>query len=311
MATIIAVAMAVGGTICFNYGAYLQKVVVVKLPKIELNLKWSVLKAFLTNKQWLIAIGVTVIGAVFYAVAITMAPVSIVQPIVGAGVALLAYLAIKNLGEKPRKQDLIAIGMSILGVILIGVSLAEGVPKKAPPHKPGVLWIFCAVVVLLAAVIPLLMRGSGNRQAAGLGISVGLLFGLTAIFARLMFVDWANQWSSEGILVLFSSVFLLGWALAYFPALLISQAALQRGMAIIVMPLVAGLSQVIPIVGGMLALGEKFPKNTALIIVRIIAFCMILVATVILSRRAEEELEEAPEHEEAVTPQLAPDETSP
>jgi len=38
---------------------------------------------------------------------------------------------------------------------------------------------------------------------------------------------------------------------------------------------------------GMVALHEKFPRSIALSIVRIVAFALILVATVILSRRAE------------------------
>ena len=312
MTTVVAILMAVIGTICFNYGVYLQKVEVVKLPKIKLKLKWSVLKAFLTSKPWLLALGVSVVGAGFYLVAIGMAPVSIIQPIVGSGVALLAYLAIKNLGEKPRRQDLVAIGMSILGVILIGLSCLEGVPKEAPPYKPGVLWIFAGIVVFFAVVIPLLMRGgSGNREAAGLGICVGLLYGINAVFVRLMVVDWGHRWQASGILVIFLSVYVLCWAATFFPAFIILQAALQRGLAIVVMPIVGGLSQVIPILGGVIALGEKFPKNPALIALRIVAFCMIVVATVILSRRAEEELEETPGTAEAEAAHLAPEEASP
>jgi len=309
MQTVLAISLAVAGTIFFNYGAYLMKVAVVKLPQVKLKLKWSVVKAFFSNRQWLMAMGVTLIGAAFYAVAIAMAPVSIVQPIVGAGVALLVYLGIKNLGEKPRRQDLVAIGMSILGVILIGISLMEGIPEKAPPYNAAVLWLFSGIVLFLAVIVPLLMRGgSGNRVAAGLGICVGLLYGLTAIFARLLLVDWTNQWHTKGILVIFSSVFLIAWAAVTVPAVVVLQAALQRGMAIIVMPLVAGLSQIIPIAGGMLVLGEEFPTSKALTVVRIIAFCLILVATIILSRRAEEV---TPGEAGADAPRLTPDEALP
>ena len=55
-----------------------------------------------------------------------------------------------------------------------------------------------------------------------------------------------------------------------------------------VVPLLAGLSQLVPIALGMVALHEKFPKSPALSVLRIVAFALILVATVILSRRAEE-----------------------
>src|SRR5450759_916828 len=70
------------------------------------------------------------------------------------------------------------------------------------------------------------------------------------------------------------------------PAFIILQAALQKGQAIVVVPLLAGLSQLVPIALGMVALHEKFPKRPALSVLRIFAFALILVATVILSRRA-------------------------
>ena len=119
---------------------------------------------------------------------------------------------------------------------------------------------------------------------------MGLLYGLGAIFARLMFVDWANQWPDKGILVLFSSVFVLAWAATTLPAIAIMQAALQKGMAVIVVPILAGLSKMVPILGGLIALKEGLPHNNILAALRILAFAMILVAAIILSKRAEEEL---------------------
>ncbi len=288
MKTVLAVACAVAASLGINYALYLQKKAVEKLPAVKLEISWTVFMAFASNRPWLISIGVTLVGGAFYSIAILLAPISVVQPIVASGVALRAYLAIKNLGEKPGKADLYAIGVTILGVILIGVSLAEGIPPEAE-HSPGILWIFTGAVVFLALVIPLLMRGGvGNRQAAGLGISVGLLFGIAAIFSRLLLLDWSNQFSARGISVVFASVFLLGWALTVIPAFIMLQAALQRGMAVVVVPLVAGLSQLVPILGGMIALNEPFPKSTALSAVRILAFVLILGATVVLARTAEE-----------------------
>lgn len=288
MITVLAVACAVAASLAINYAMYLQKKAVERLPAVKLEISWTVFIAFASNRPWLIAIGVSLVGGAFYSVAILLAPISVVQPIVASGVALLAYLAMKNLGEKPGKADLYAIGVTILGVILIGVSLAEGIPPEAE-HDPAVLWIFTGVVVFLALVIPLLMRGSGgNRQAAGLGISVGLLFGISAIFARLLLLDWSNQFSTRGVSVVFTSIFLLAWALTLIPAFIMLQAALQRGMAVVVVPIVAGLSQLVPILGGMIALNEPFPESAALSAVRVLAFVLILGATVILSRTAEE-----------------------
>jgi len=285
--TLIAVACAVAASLAFNYAMYMQKKAVGTLPEVKMQLSWQVLKAFLTNGRWLASMIVVLLGSVLYAIALTMAPISIVQPIMASGVALLAYLAVKNLGEKPRRIDLVAIGLSILGVILIGVSLAEGLPKDVK-HSPGSLWIFTAVLIVVAIIVPLTVaRGSNARLAAALGISVGMMYGLSAVFAKLMLEDWGARWSRQGVMALFSSIFLIAWAVTLVPSFIVLQAAFQKGMAIVVVPLMASLSQLVPIAVGMVALHEKFPRSIALSVIRIIAFALILVATVILSRRAE------------------------
>jgi hypothetical protein len=59
-------------------------------------------------------------------------------------------------------------------------------------------------------------------------------------------------------------------------------------MAIVVVPPYNGLMEFVPILVGTIALNEAFPKNPVLSAMRVISFALILVATVILSRRAEE-----------------------
>ncbi|MBU1671897.1 MAG: hypothetical protein KKF41_01550 [Actinobacteria bacterium] len=302
MSTVAAVAFAVGAAICFNLAMYFNKKAVADLPSVGLKQeKKGVLKAFLANKLIHRFMLFGVIGAASYVVAMSMAPVSIVQPIVSSGVVLLAYLAIRNLGEKPRRIDLFAIGLNITGVILIGVSLAEGLPKEIE-HDPVLFWICVAVVIGLALLVQVVLRGrTGNRQAAALGISVGLLYGIAAVFSRLMIVDWGNRWSSSGVLALFSSVYLLGWLFTFLPAIVTVQAAFQRGMAVVVVPIFAGLTQLVPIVVGMVALKEPLPDNALLTAVRFVGFAFILTGTVILSHRAEEAAP-GPTHSEKQVP---------
>lgn len=288
MSTFLAILCAIGASLLFNYAMYAQKKAVADLPAVKLEFSIPTLKAFLSNGPWVRSMLYVLVGSALYAYALATAPVSIVQPIMASGVALTAYLAVKNLGEKPRRSDLVAIGLSITGVVLIGLSLAEGLPKDVK-HSAVSLWIFTAALIVVSIAIPLAMaRGSDARKAAGLGIAVGLLYGVSAVFAKLLLVDWSAQWSARGVMVVFSSVFVIAWAVTLVPAFIILQAALQKGLAIVVVPLMAGLSQLVPIAMGMIALHEKLPRSPLLVAMRILAFALILVATVMLSRRSEE-----------------------
>ncbi len=282
--SLLAIFVSLGAAAFLNYGAFYQKIAVDNLPRVELRLSWTVAKSFITNKPWLFSMGIMTLGGILFAIAIAIAPISIVVPLVGSGVALLAYLAITRLGEQPGKKDLYAIAMSIVGVIFIAISMTGGMPEKIT-HDPVELWVFTGVCVGIGLLVALFTsRGTGGRQAAGLGIMVGMLFGCVGIFARLLLVDWGNRWSREGIAVIFRSVFLLPCAILLIISVITYQAALQRGMAVIVVPLVAALANVIPIIGGMWALNEHLPGSTPLATLRLLGFALILVSAVMLSR---------------------------
>lgn len=277
MKTFLAVTVAVVASACVNYSLYLQKIAVDALPKVKVKLSWSVVKAFLTNIPWLKAQGFNVLGFALYMTALAFAPVSVVEPIIAAGIALLAYLAIKNLGEKPGPLDLYAIAGSIIGVVLLGLSLMEGLPTDYY-HDPYELWGFTIAIYALAISVPLILGGGKKgRLSAGLGVSAGLMMGIAAVFSRLLMGNFHNQWY----------IWVVMCIATYLPGFIILQAALQRGMAVIVAPVYNGLMEFVPIVVGMIALNEKLPENNILKAIRLLAFAIILACTVILSRRAE------------------------
>lgn len=301
MKEFLAILCAIVGALTLNWAIYLQKKAVLALPDVEFKFSWDTIRAFITNKPWLLAQSVNITGFVLYSIALALAPVSIVEPIIASGVVLLAYLAIKHLGEKPRRIDYVAMGMSVFGVGLIGVSLAEGLPKDVLTHGWEIP-VFAAVIIGLAILFPLIMRGSKARLSVGLGISVGLFFGMAAVFQRLLMmylVNFKTHWE------LFL-VFLVACICTYIPAFVLLQAALQKGMAIVVAPIYNGLMEFVPIVVGTLALNEAFPASNILKVARILAFVLILTGTVILSQRAEaDEIEAFPGGEIEPIPQEA------
>jgi uncharacterized membrane protein len=274
-----AIGIAIIASIFLNYSLYLQKGALDTLPQMGMKFSWSLVKSFITDIPWMKAQAFNVLGFALYMVALAFAPVSIVEPIIAAGVALLAYLAIKHLGERPRRTDMYAIGGNILGVILLGVSLAEGLPEDVLSHDPIELWVFTGIIVALCVAAPLILRRKGESGlGTGLAISAGLFMGIAAVFSRLLMGNFNGIWYIWAIFCF----------LTYLPGFLILQAALQRGMAVVVAPVYNGLMEFVPILVGMIALNERFPESMALTVIRIISFALILVCTVILSRRAEE-----------------------
>jgi len=283
--TVAGILIAIGSALLFNHAVYRMKICVDVLPRIELEFSWDVIKTFITNWPWLSAQIENIAGFVLYAIALSIIPVSIVEPITAAGIVLLVYLAIRQLGEKVKPRDYIAIGMTVLGVILISLSLGRGVPSAIPNYH--LFWIFAVVMLGVVVAAPLLMgRKSANVLAVGLAISGGLLDGIAGVFTRLVMINWGNDWPSTLLL-------LVVCVMAYVSAFIILQAALQRGKAIVVAPVYNGIMELVPIVVGIIALNESFPKvngktDIFLSAIRILAFALILVGTLMLATRAEE-----------------------
>jgi drug/metabolite transporter (DMT)-like permease len=275
MNEVLAVTIALAASFCVNYSSYMQKKAVDALPKLRLRISWAVIRTFFTNRPWLAAMAMDALGTALFMIALIFAPVSVVEPIITAGIALLAYLAIKNLGEKPNWADYSAIGMTAIGVIFLAVSLAEGVPKEKSYH-PLELWLVVVAAVVLAVALPLAMYlfGRGN-VAAGLGVSGGLVIGIAAVYSRLLMGNFGGQWY----------IWLAVCAVTYPLGFALFQAGLQRGRAVVVAPVYNALVVSVPIVVGTVALNESLPESELLTALRVAAFVLIVVGTIVLSRR--------------------------
>jgi drug/metabolite transporter (DMT)-like permease len=275
MKEVLAIVIALSASFCVNYSTYMQKKAVDALPRLRLRLSRTVIRTFITNRPWLVAMSMDALGTGLFMVALIFLPVSIVEPIVTAGIALLAYLAIKNLGEKPSPADFFAIGITALGVILLAVSLAEGLPK-GKTYNPLELWAVTCAVVIMAVSVPLTLHlmGRGNIAAA-LGVSGGLFIGIAAVFSRLLMGNFGGQWY----------IWLPACVLTYPLGFFIFQAGLQRGRAVVVAPIYNGLVVCVPIIVGTIALNERFPESPVLFGLRVAAFALIAFGAVVLSRR--------------------------
>jgi len=283
----LGVLIAAVATILSNYGSFIMKKELSNLPRIgEANVIATV-KAFVNSRPWMTGQGVQILGSGFHNIAIALAPLSVVQPVNAAGICLLVVLAVTKLGEKASVVDWIGIGTIVLGVLLLGVSLVN-TPTKAAAYRPVVLWLFIILMFLVAgSTLIAAFRRKDERTSSFLGIGVGLLVGLTAILMKMTWADLGNKWNEFKLGgFVFSWYFWLAIILTVI-SMVLFQMALQRGKAIVVVPLVTGFSNLIPIFVGFLAFREKLPKGGVMVSFRLISILLIIGGAIILSFRRE------------------------
>ena len=279
--------LAVIATVLINYSNYLMKKELGDLPRIGSESAVRTIRAFLNCRPWLKAQGIQILGAWTHNVAVGLAPLSVVQPINASGICLLVILAVTKLDEKASLVDWVGIVSIVTGVILMGISLLKTTGKELE-YNPWVLWFF--IILMLGVSVSTLIAAfvrKDERASSFLGIGVGLLVGLTAILTKIAWTDVANRWDEFRIAgFLYSSYF---WMAVIFTvvAMVFFQTALQRGAAIVVIPLVTGFSNLIPTVVGFLAFREPFPSGGLMAAFRLGSIFLIIGGAVILSLRKE------------------------
>jgi drug/metabolite transporter (DMT)-like permease len=271
---------AVAATSLMNFGLALQKKGAASLPRIGVEKGRRVLRSFLTSRVWLLGTALMTAGWGLYLVAAAFAPISIIQPTLGVGLAVLALFSVFYLHERIGALEWAAFAAMLSGMVLLGLSAAEE-GKPPLPEWPPLLGVSAAVLGLAALAYLLGTRGylAGVRTDSLLGMVSGLFIGLAALYTKAMltFLDEGHRLVAFGVcltVVIAGNVVGLG----------VMQSGFQRGKALVVVSLEAVVNKVVAILGGMIALSELLPEDPARSTMRLAAFILILFGTAALAR---------------------------
>ena len=288
-----AIGLSVLATCCYQVGMVMQKIAADRLPRLGLALRQGeVYRAFMRSPLWLGGFGVTTTGWVFFLVAIANAPVSIVQPVLGFGLALLAVFSVVFLHERLRATEWAGIVLMMAGVVLLGVSGAGEARAAGDMSLSALLAVSVVLLGGLAAAVPLGRAGRTVPLPLILGFGSGVLIGLAALYTKGFFLSLHG-----GLAALAWLVFLPVMLVANIAGVWVQQAGFQQGRALIVVAMNAVTNKVVTILGGVAILGESLPAEPTLAGARLVGFVTILAGTVVLARFGGEQV--ATEIEEA------------
>jgi drug/metabolite transporter (DMT)-like permease len=276
-----AIVLAILATACFQVGIVLQKVGADRLPRLGLSIRQgSVYLAFIRSPIWLAGIAINTFGWVLVLKAIANAPVSIIQPVLGFGLALLALFSAVFLKERLSRLESGGLVLMVAGLVLLGVSAAHQDGGGAVSLAP-----LLAVSVVFAggigAALPLGRSGQVPLPVV-LGFGAGILIGLGALYTKGLFLTL-----DAGFPLLAWLVFLPLMMAANICGLWVMQAGFQHGRALIVGAVSAVTTKVVAIVGGMTTLGEVLPDHRVFAVARVAGLVLILLGTVVWRASAE------------------------
>jgi len=275
-----AIGLSVIATCCYQVGMVMQKIGADRMPRLELTLRQrEVFGAFLRSPIWLGGMGVTIAGWLFFLAAIANAPVSIVQPVLGFGLCLLALFSVVFLKERLLPLEWTGVALMVAGIVLLGISGSRDAGGRGVVSSAALLGVSVALLALMALAIPLGRSGRGASLPVLLGFAAGVLIGLAALYTKGLFL------SLESGLPWFAWLVFLPLVLAAnIGGIWVQQAGFQHGRALIVVAMNAVTNKVVTIIGGMMTLGEFLPGDANLAAARLAGFVTILAGTAILTR---------------------------
>jgi uncharacterized membrane protein len=234
--------------------------------------------AWIRDPVWFGGLCVQTAGWACYVIAVSNAPVSMVAVMMQGGIALFVVASVVILGERANPREWVGIAAIVFGMLLLTLSLNGGEIKAA--FEPGTLLLFSAL--LIGAGLAPMAVARLNASGAAAAILSGVAFGLGAMFTKSMTLEFTTGAMASEIRVV-SSPYVYCMIVANIFGMVMLQNSFHSARAIIAMPLSGALSNIVPIIGGMIVFGERLPSGSIAAAMRIGAFLLTVAAGAMLA----------------------------
>ncbi|MER5253915.1 MULTISPECIES: hypothetical protein [unclassified Streptomyces] len=268
-------AAALLANLLYSTGFVLEKRALTAMPSVSVRNPARLLRQVISSPLWIggslaLAAGFGAQLAVYRTL-----PIAAAQGIFVSGLVLLLLLSSVLLGEQTSGRERYAVGAILAALLMVVLSLSEEsdtVSRSAP--VPLVL-----MVCLPSLAAGVLLYGSAERRAkhrhrlpttgVEYGVAVGLLYGVSSLAIKGVSSYLTTDDLGSAFLDLLRSPYpyLLLFTGAF--GLIMSQAALQRCRASLIVPVCTTVTALFTAVLGTLAFGEPLPDEPLRLALRI------------------------------------------
>ncbi|KAI3468108.1 hypothetical protein Pfo_024771 [Paulownia fortunei] len=278
------ICLTVAATAGNNIGKVLQKKGTLILPPLSFKLK--VIRAYASNRAWIIGFLMDIFGAVLMLLALSHAPVSVIQPVSGCGLAILSVFSHFYLKEIMNAIDWIGIILAGIGTIGVGAGGEEqNASSISVSHLPWLAFVIAFLFVLLNGWLRVYRRQRREQELMQYevveeiiyGLESGILFGIASVISKMGFV-LLEQGFSKLLLPICISISISCSASGF----VYQTRGLKHGRAIVVSTCAAVASIVTGVLAGMFALGERLPSAPVARLMLLLGWLFIILGVILL-----------------------------
>src|SRR5262245_44273372 len=251
------IAAAVVAGCLYNLATVVQKSQAERVTKTGV----AILGPLVARPLWLLGVAIQVLGLVFHGYALAVAPITIVEPVVGSGIAFLVVFAALFLGERPSAHEIVGMLLAVSGVSLLALRI-QGPAVLAPLDADDFALAVASAAVLATALWWLGRSGrvaSTSLGAALIGGAAGVGQGMSDAMNRLAGAWFEpSGWTPPTWVLGAALALLLLFGIQGFVA---AQNAFQRYRANTVVPCIVTAQMFVPIAMAIILFGQPGPLD--------------------------------------------------
>ncbi len=230
---------------------------------------------------WILSMVATAVALGLQWVALAVAPLTLVQPLLVTGVL---FGAIFSSSFRRQRPDRVVVGGSLL--CTVGIAIFLLVARPTPGHGrmtiDEVIPLAAGLALLLAVCVSAAVRRTGRVRVLALATAAGVLYGVTAGLSKLAVADL--QHGIVRLLTNWPVYFVVVCGVAGFLA---SQYAFQAGL--VLSPALSVIVVLDPLVSlgiGVLWLGETMRDGLGPVFGEVVGLAVMTTGVALLARRA-------------------------
>jgi hypothetical protein len=271
---IIGILLALACALAANVGFIYKHRGCKAAPAVDVTRPFKTTRSLYASRWFAIGMAVAAVAWLFHVAAMAVAPLSVVQPVLAGGVVLLAVMAEKMLGVKVGTRQWLGLGLTAVGLVLLGLTLPATHGAQSHFSVPGMIAFESGLIIVGALLIMGPRIGApAHHHGFMLGAAAGIMFGVSDVAIKAI----SGLVGTHGILGLVSPWSLVTVA-ASVVAFFASAKGLQDGEPVPVIAVTGTAASVAGIVGGIIVFGDPMPGNPALLVVQCLAFIFVLLA---------------------------------
>ncbi|MGW1142804.1 hypothetical protein, partial [Streptomyces zhihengii] len=307
------VGAALAANLLYSVGFVLEKRALGGLPALSAGRPLRTVLILATSPAWLAGSLALAAGFAAQLVVYRSLPIAAAQGIFVSGMVLLLLLSSAVLGEKPSGRERWALGAVLVALFMVVGSVREG-EDTVGTGAPAALVLLVSVPTLGAGVwlYRQVERRARKRHRVptngiGYGVAVGLLYGVSSLAVKGASGLLASEGPAAAARSLPASPYPYLLLVTAGAGLVMSQTALQRCRASLIVPVCTTVSCVFTAVLGTFTFGETLPDDPSALILRVAGTGLALSVLLAMPRHdAAPDAPEAPPVRAAVPPGDAP-----